>query len=727
MPASSRNGDNMLLEQNTFANNDVPNPKPILDDFNAQDLNAIRFSAYRTACKLLYIQKKTCLHLLDLVNMIEIISRQSNLESHDLTAEITAGQLRGILHKMFTQLNQRVPVNSGVRIDQWTEWLLYWLLAAYDASGSGSVRLFALKIALALLCYGKLKDKLTYIFGLLCGEEGIAIPQLLDNFLHVVLQLPRACGEGPSFAYSASTYADCFPTQRPIHSEDFVDLLTGVEPGPPPVVWLNLMHSISQAQSVQHNVHCNSCHRNGFQGFRYRCQQCPNYQSCQDCFWKGRVNGRHTLEHEMKETSSTHKSPARQLSHSLRRSFRRSKSPRSRLIAASGQPYSLSATASPEPTKKALQSISGMLPLYNGTYSNRSPSDYNHGTYGTLGRQQRRPSMMDTPGSQDDEHVLIARYAAMLQNQQAGHTGHNGLPPASHQNGTSSRRLPQIPPQHNTQVNMDHIPTSFPNPLPPPPYSQPPQALSSSTQNVMMQQSQDGGSKEQIIAELEARNREILREIARMRREQMTNSQILHSSSRPMSSSVNLLNELKALRLRKDELESHMIHLRDNRKHLMDQLEIWMKRLKVSHSSRSPPTSLASPRSQSASGRKYSTLPRMGHRSPTPQLTLAERSQHGGSQNWQADLLSAADSVTNAMKSLVRELNSEDDSEFATAMTMHGNGAALGGGTGGRKSVKLYTVPTVYPSDDEVYNNSPSASHYYNSDTSNTQFNSLPR
>ena len=55
-----------------------------------------------------------------------------------------------------------------------------------------------------------------------------------------------------------------------------------------------------------------------------------------------------------------------------------------------------------------------------------------------------------------------------------------------------------------------------------------------------------------------------------MRREQMSNSQILHSSNRSIPSSVNLINELKALRLRKDELESHMVMLRDNRKHLMD-------------------------------------------------------------------------------------------------------------------------------------------------------------
>lgn len=41
------------------------------------------------------------------------------------------------------------------------------------------------------------------------------------------------------------------------------------------------------------------------------------------------------------------------------------------------------------------------------------------------------------------------------------------------------------------------------------------------------------------------------------------------------------MNELRALRLRKHELESHLSTLQDSRKHLMVQLEGLMKLLKV--------------------------------------------------------------------------------------------------------------------------------------------------
>lgn len=39
-------------------------------------------------------------------------------------------------------------------------------------------------------------------------------------------------------------------------------------------------------------------------GFRYRCQQCHNYQLCQDCFWRGHASGSHSNQHQMKEYTS---------------------------------------------------------------------------------------------------------------------------------------------------------------------------------------------------------------------------------------------------------------------------------------------------------------------------------------------------------------------------------------------------------------------------------------
>lgn len=94
------------------------------------------------------------------------------------------------------------------------------------------------------------------------------------------------------------------------------------DPGPPALVWLPLLHRIANVENgifvhkkivfqkltkvvlVVHPVQCDACQRENFTGFRYRCQKCPHYTLCQDCFWKGRISAPHALEHQVKEYSS---------------------------------------------------------------------------------------------------------------------------------------------------------------------------------------------------------------------------------------------------------------------------------------------------------------------------------------------------------------------------------------------------------------------------------------
>lgn len=96
------------------------------------------------------------------------------------------------------------------------------------------------------------------------------------------------------------------------------------DPCPPCLVWLPLMHRIASVENgnnpfpvlftvfiktvikylVVHPVQCDCCQRENFTGFRYRCQKCPHYTLCQDCFWKGRVSTPHNLDHQVKEYAS---------------------------------------------------------------------------------------------------------------------------------------------------------------------------------------------------------------------------------------------------------------------------------------------------------------------------------------------------------------------------------------------------------------------------------------
>lgn len=68
------------------------------------------------------------------------------------------------------------------------------------------------------------------------------------------------------------------------------------------LVFLFVLHLLSPL--VFHPVECSYCHSESMMGFRYRCQQCHNYQLCQDCFWRGHAGGSHSNQHQMKEYTS---------------------------------------------------------------------------------------------------------------------------------------------------------------------------------------------------------------------------------------------------------------------------------------------------------------------------------------------------------------------------------------------------------------------------------------
>ena len=116
------------------------------------NFQVIRFSSYRTASKLRFIQNKTncksnplisCLnwielnansvHLIDLWNAIEAI-RENGLHSfQDISSVISVSRLESLITSVFYSLSKRLPQSMSINLDQSIELLLSWLLMAYDS------------------------------------------------------------------------------------------------------------------------------------------------------------------------------------------------------------------------------------------------------------------------------------------------------------------------------------------------------------------------------------------------------------------------------------------------------------------------------------------------------------------------------------------------------------------------------------------------------------------
>ncbi|XP_034469103.1 dystrobrevin alpha isoform X1 [Hippoglossus hippoglossus] len=641
---SGRRGDNMADRRQLFV------------EMRAHDLDSIRLSTYRTACKLRFVQKKCNLHLVDIWNVIEAF-RENGLNTMDLTAELSVARLEMVLSTILYQLNKRMPTTHQINVEQSISLLFNFLLAAYDPEGLGQVSVFVVKMAIATVCGGKILDKLRYIFSQISDSAGIMVYAQFDQFLREVLKLPMAVFEGPSFGYTEQAARTCFAQQKKVSLNTFLDTLMS-DPPPQCLVWFPLMHRLANVENVFHPVECSYCHTESMMGFRYRCQQCHNYQLCQDCFWRGHASGSHSNQHQMKEYTSW-KSPAKKLSRALSKSLSCASSreplhamfletpekplnlahivdtwpPRpvnitndhslSHSMPTSGNPYSTKNKNNDVEQRKPLTGTAPYLFKGRGLNYNLDVADRladEHvliGLYVNLLQNNPRSCLLETSNHQDEEHSLIARYAARL--------------------------------AADAAAQQQRIPTDLP-------YS-----LDANKQ------------QRQLIAELESKNREILQEIQRLRVQHEEASQPPPDKGQQ---NPTLLAELRLLRQRKDELEQRMSSLQESRRELMVQLEQLMMLLKLEEERRRGTQGPGSPRSSPSHtiSRPIPTPIHSDSASTTPTHTpqdslmgvggdVQEAFAQGPRRNLRNDLLIAADSITSTMSSLVKELNSEGGSE----------------------------------------------------------------
>ncbi|XP_031408490.1 dystrobrevin beta isoform X4 [Meleagris gallopavo] len=571
-----------MIEESGKRRRTMAEKRQLFMEMRAQNFDVIRLSTYRTACKLRFVQKRCNLHLVDIWNMIEAF-RDNGLNTLDHNTEINVSRLETIISSIYYQLNKRLPSTHQISVEQSISLLLNFMIAAYDSEGHGKLTVFSVKAMLATMCGGKILDKLRYIFSQISDSNGLMIFSKFDQFLKEVLKLPTAVFEGPSFGYTEHSVRTCFPQQKKIMLNMFLDTLMA-DPPPQCLVWLPLMHRLAHVENVFHPVECSYCRCESMMGFRYRCQQCHNYQLCQNCFWRGHASGPHSNQHQMKEHSSW-KSPAKKLSHAISKSLG---------CVPSREPPR---PVFPEHPEKPLD-LAHIVPPRPLTNMNDAMV-----THMSSGAPTPTKSVLDSPGRLDEEHRLIARYAARL----AAEASNTPRPPT------------------DLGFNFDA-----------------------------------NKQQRQLIAELENKNREILQEIQRLRLEHEQASQ---PTPEKAQQNPTLLAELRLLRQRKDELEQRMSALQESRRELMVQLEGLMKLLKAqaAGSAHSSPTHgggrpLPMPVRSTSAG----STPTHG---PQDIGDMQEAFTQGTRRNLRNDLLVAADSITNTMSSLVKELHSAEEED----------------------------------------------------------------
>jgi len=538
----------------------------------------IRFATYRTAAKLRFIQRKTYLHHIDIWNMIEAF-RENGLNTLEATTLVNRARLETILASLYNSLNKRLPPGQNVNVEKTSSVLVTWLLFCFSSDDTGRVKVFSIKMALAVLSCGKLMDKLRYVFSQLTDSNGQLIPRRYNTFtnrftqfLKDVLKLPAAVGERQTFNITDSPPAMIFEDGIKVTVNDFLETMMS-DPGPQSVSWLLVLHRITAAESVFHPVQCSGCQTVGFHGLRYKSDS-SNYHLCQMCFWRGKMDLSH--RDDVFKEYNVWKVPGKPSG--LRRSMRcvPAASNNQRLPQFPDQPeqtldLSNMVPASPLPAHNGFHSEPGsrhMSPAISG--NERLGSARIHGSASPRLSRQQHPQQMYTQQqmenssqrNKNDEHELIARYANRLAGQGGPDTSPEediGLPPRPVGRGDGGRERRE-PSRERREPSRERGERREPS------------------RERGRGSSQERGAEKnsrRLVHELELKNAEIMREIQRLRQHR--------AKVRDMEESVypGTVSELSNLRQRKMELEMRLGSLQETRKDLMVELEELMKILKV--------------------------------------------------------------------------------------------------------------------------------------------------
>ena len=237
-----------------------------------------------------------------------------------------------------------------------------------------------------------------------------------------MMKLPAAVGERQTFNIKEDAKNPIFAEGSRVTVNEFLETMMS-DPGPQSVSWLLVLHRITAAEAVFHPVPCSACRSEGFHGLRYKSDS-ANYHLCQMCFWRGSMDEAH--RDDVFKEFSVWKSPGKQSA--LRRSLR--------CVPPAAQKRLPRFPEQPEPPLDLANIVpASPLPTHNGfsDSAQSGPSSYERLVMCRPSHPARQFATLPGPSghsqaglgrqNSSQEHSLIASYARRL----AGHSPEDDL------------------------------------------------------------------------------------------------------------------------------------------------------------------------------------------------------------------------------------------------------------------------------------------------------------
>ncbi|XP_053980789.1 dystrophin-related protein 2-like [Hylaeus volcanicus] len=264
------------------------------------ECNAIRYTSYRTAAKMQILHKELSMQYIQL-ELIAGVFERHRLSITENCVNLDPSEIEDVLSDIYFAACKENNINFD--IESATKLAVNYILTAFDKQCTLSVSVFSVKIALILMCSGRLQEKYGYLYQQLADHNACLSKASLHTLLTNICKITEMLGESAAYGYQniQSHIDSCFSKSQGCLGVTESEFAAWIMQEPPLLVWITTFNRIKSAEHIIHNVRCSSCKATSIQGPRYTCLKCTAYHQCQQCFLYSKISGKHKLKHPVRE------------------------------------------------------------------------------------------------------------------------------------------------------------------------------------------------------------------------------------------------------------------------------------------------------------------------------------------------------------------------------------------------------------------------------------------
>ncbi|XP_058807564.1 dystrophin-like [Phymastichus coffea] len=267
---------------------------------SVNECNTIRYASYRTASKMQLFHKVLNMHYVQ-IELVAGIFERHRLSVTENSVNLDINEIEDVLSDIYFAAQKENNVNFDV--EQSTKLALSYIFKTFNKKIDDNISVLSVKVALTLICCGRLEEKYGYLFHQLADHNACLTKAALSTLLTNICKITEMLGENVAYGKHLiqTSIGNCFSVSQGCLGVTEAEFAAWLMQEPPLLMWITTLNRMKSGEQITHNIKCSSCKITSIKGPKYSCLKCTNYNQCQACFLYGKISAKHKLKHPVRE------------------------------------------------------------------------------------------------------------------------------------------------------------------------------------------------------------------------------------------------------------------------------------------------------------------------------------------------------------------------------------------------------------------------------------------